>query len=135
MSSLLTKLRLLKSSRAATEAVTKPSYTISEADTKVDMALAPSELPSDNVFDMPSNDSRVSSSENDSSSLVLSSLSPRAERDEWLGEKYLNYAIAHILVRHTSSSGGSTSLNVRQGLLSQRCFICLTESGEFYSGA
>lgn len=120
MPSILTRLRLLKSSRGAKEVATRSSYKISEAETKADMALAPSELPSDDVFEIPSNDPHVSSSDNDSSSSVTSSLSARAERDQWLGEKYLNYAIAHMLVRNTSSSGGSTSLNVRQGLLSPR---------------
>jgi hypothetical protein len=33
-------------------------------------------------------------------------------RDEWLGEKYIEFALAHTLLRNTSGSNGATSLNV-----------------------
>lgn len=140
MSSFLTKVLCLRlclrnSSRSAPETVVDTSNNISEAETKVDMAMAPSELPSDNVFGMPSNESRVCTSDNDSNSPALYLASACAERDEWLGEKYLNYAIAHMLVRHTSSSGRSTVLNVRRGLLHQQYLQCLTESGEICTRA
>ncbi|KAK5046028.1 hypothetical protein LTR84_008815 [Exophiala bonariae] len=59
------------------------------------MVLAVSELPAEN------NVGKTSLFDSKETSL----------KDEWLGEKYLNYVLAHLLLRHTSGSMEILSLN------------------------
>jgi hypothetical protein len=90
------KILCLRQPQVANEAVTHTYPLYKQAGIKADMAFSVSELPANsNVGNTSLFDSKETS-----------------QKDEWLGEKYLNYVLAHLLLRHTPSSMEIISLNV-----------------------
>ena len=99
------KILCLRHSQVPNEVVTHTYPLSKQADIRADMALAVPELPADSIAG--------------NTSLFISK--DTAQKDEWLGEKYLNYVLAHLLLRHASGSMEIVSLNVFCALSYTHC--------------
>lgn len=93
---VLAKILCLRRSQVAHEDVTHTYPLFKQADSRADMVLAVSELPAD------SNVGKTSLFDSKETTL----------KDEWLGEKYLNYVLAQLVLRNTSGSMEIITLNV-----------------------
>jgi hypothetical protein len=108
MSRILAKILSCYRSPNKTKVVKDSSLFPTQADNfGEEMASAVCELPADNAVGQTS---------------LFASVEV-THRDEWLGEKYLEYALAHMLLRHRSGSNGVTLLNVCYRLSCTAIFV------------
>ncbi len=107
MSRILAKIRSCFRSPNNTKVVKASSHFLTRADNfKEEMASSVCELPADNAVGQTS---------------LFTSVDV-TNIDEWLGEKYLEYVLARMLLRHRSSFNGATILNVCSRLLCTAMF-------------